>query len=228
MLDQLSTYTCRSSNVSNANQETRMVSAMADGSYQTTLHTRYKYVAGGDPQTDLFQVDVSMDAGAPVFLAMNFASGEPFRSRLVMLANLTTHRFALKYYTPTQPSNMGWAPARYAVAVGVGGYDLATGAANPGHYYVDFLDEPSYGERTSCVDNVGGVMQADFSACTADGVPTGWTSSDAIRTYLAVPAAHAARLAPYVSSFESATTLGVADAWQSQGDEDLYFPASLH
>jgi hypothetical protein len=230
VLDQFSTYTCRASNVSDANAETRMVSAVADGSYQTTLHTRYQYRAGGDPQTDLFQVDVSMEAGAPTFLALNFASGAPFRSRIVLLANLASHRFALKYYTPTQPGNLGlsWPPEHYAVAVGVGGYDLTTGAPNPGHYYVDFLDEPIYPVIKRCADNAGGVMQADFTACTGEGVPTAWTSSDSIQAYLAVPAAHAARLAPYLSQFQGAATLGAADAWQNLGDEDLYWPASLH
>ena len=230
VLDQFSTYTCRASNVSNGSAETRVISAVADGSYQTTLHTRYQYDAGdGRPQTDFFQVDVSLNAGAPEFLAFNFASAAPFRSRLVLLVNLTNHRFALKYYTPTQPGNLGqnWAPERYAVATGVGGYDLTTGTPNPGYYFVDFLDESIYGELTTCVNNAGGEIQADFSICTANDVPMNWTTSDAITTYLAVPAEHAVRIAPFIAEFETAATLTVSDAWQSVGDEDLYWPASL-
>jgi hypothetical protein len=228
VLDQFSTYACRSSGVSNANAETRMVSAVADGSYQTTLHTRYKYDAGAGPQTDFFQVDVTMNAGTPTFLALNYAAAEPFRSRLVLLANLATHRFALKYYTPSQPSNLPtWAPERFAVAVGTGGYDLATGARNAGHYYVDFLDEPPFGEIRRCVDNADGSMQTDYAACTAEGVPTEWTGSDAIQSYLGVPSAHAGRLAPFLAMFQDAATLHPADAWQALGDEDLYWPATL-
>ncbi len=229
ILDEFSSYACRASNVSNAAAETRMISAVPDGSYQTTLHTRYQYDAGNGPQTDFFQVDVAMNAGKPEFLALNFASGAPWRSRIVLLTNLVTHRFALKYYVPSQPSNLPTpAPERYAVAIGVGGYDLATGTPNPGHYTIDFLDEPVYGPLQACVDNVGGVFQADASSCVADGVPMGWTTSADIATYLAVPDAHAARLAPFLAKFGTPATLTAADAWQAPGDEDLYWPASLH
>ncbi len=225
VLDQFSSYTCRSSNVSNGNAETRMVSAVADGSYQTTLHTRYKYVAGGDPQTDLFQADVTMDAGAPVFLALNFASATPFASRLVLLVNFTNHRFAMKYYTPPQPSNVGTAPERFAVAVGVGGYDLSTGTPNAGNYYLHFLDDP--GEFERCVDNAGGAFVAD-SAC--DITPTTWTDTDSIATYLGVPDAAAARIAPYLAVFGDTATLETADGWSqaTTTDPDLYWPASLN
>jgi hypothetical protein len=230
LLDQFSSYACRSSGVSNGGAETRMVSAVPDGSYQTTLHTRYKYDSGdGRPQTDFFQIDVTMEARTPTFLAVNFAAAEPYRSRLVLLANLATHRFALKYYVPSQPSNLPtWAPEHFAVALGVGGYDLTTGTPNPGHYYVDFLDEPPYGEMKRCVDNADGSLLADFTGCTADGVPMQWSGSDAIRSYLGVPDANAARLAPFLAKFLDATTLGASDAWQNIGDEDLYWPASLH
>ncbi len=230
VLDQFSSYTCRASNVSNENAETRVVSVAADGSFQTTLHTRYQYDAGdGRPQTDLFQVDVSMNAGTPEFLALNFASAAPWRSRIVLLANLATHQFALKYYTPSQPGSPGMtAPERYAVAVGAGGYDLTTGAANQGHYFIDFLDEAITGEVVACVNNLNGEFLPDSTSCAADGVPMGWTSSDAVKTYLAVPASHAVRLAPFLAEFETAATLTAADAWQSVGDEDLYWPASLH
>jgi hypothetical protein len=229
VLDQLSSYTCRATNVSNGAAETRMISAVADGSSQTTLHTRYRYDSGdGRPQTDLFQIDVAMSGDAPAFLALNFASGGPWRSRVVLLANLATHRFALKFYVPEQPAGAMTAPAHHVVAAGVGGYDLATGVPNPGHYFIDFLDEPVYGPQVACVNNAGGEFEADLSSCTAEAVPTGWASGDAVRAYLEVPAAHAVRLAPFLAVFETAAPLGPADAWQSPGDEDLYWPASLH
>jgi hypothetical protein len=231
ILDAFSSYTCRSVNVSNASAETRALSAVADGSYQSTLHTRHAYDAGdGRPQTDLFQVDLSIQSGAPEFLAFNFASAAPFRSRLVLLANLATRRFALKYYTPSQPGDLGstWAPERYAVAAGTGGFDLGTGAPNSGHYWVDFLDEPMAGEQKSCVDNDGAAFESDASLCDAEGVPTAWTSGEAVRAYLGIPAAHAARLAPFLAVFETADPLGPEDAWRRPGDEDLYWPKGLH
>jgi hypothetical protein len=229
VLDQFGTYTCRSSNVSSSSAETRVVSAVADGSYQTTLHTRYKYDAGNGGQTDFFQVDVTMDASNPTFLALNFASAEPFRSRLVLLVNLATHKFALKYYTPTQPGDPGlsWPAAHYAVAVGTGGFDLTTGTANAGHYYVDFLDEAMYGEQKVCVNNVGGGIEAGFTNCA--GIPMTWSGgSSGVQSYLEVPAGAVTRLAPYLAVFNDSTTLGVSEAWQAVGDEDLYWPASLN
>lgn len=230
VLDQFSTYTCRSEHLGNKDAETRVVSSAADGSYQTTLHTRYAYDAGdGRPQTDFFQVDVSLDGGTPVFLAFNFASAAPFRSRLVLLANLSDHRFALKYLAPSQPGDLGssWAPERFAVAAGVGGFDLSTGASNAGHYYVDFLDEPNTGEERACVNNVGAAFESDASPCDAEAVPTGWTGSAAIGAYLRVPPAHASRLAPFLAMFESAAPLGASEAWQAMGDDELYWPKSL-
>jgi hypothetical protein len=231
IVDQLAAYTCRSGNVSDPTKETRMISAVADGSYQATLHTRYGYVANGPPQTDFFQVDVVMNAGSPEFLALNFASGAPWRSRIVLLANLVNHKFAVKVYVPAQPDTQSQmtAPERYATAVGVGGWDLASGTPNPGYYYIDFKDDPGVFQR--CVDNATGEFQPDFTACTSAGVPVppgGWASSDAIKTYLSVPAAHEARLAPFLAMFSAAATLGPTQAWQAAGDEDLYWPATLN
>jgi hypothetical protein len=73
--------TCQSTNVSDTSKETRVVSAVADGSYQAALHTRHQYDAGNGPQTDFFQVYVAMDAGTPTFLAFNFAAATPHASR---------------------------------------------------------------------------------------------------------------------------------------------------
>ncbi len=230
VLDEYYLYTCRSSNVSDANAETRVVSAVADGSYQAALHTRHNYNSGdGRLQTDFSQVYVSMEGSSPRFLALNFSAATPHASRIVLLVNLTSHRFALKYYVPTQPGNLSsWAPAFYAVATGVGGYDLATGTANPGYYSVSFLDySPGPVPRQLCVNNVGGVIAAS-SDCTSNSVPMTWASSDAIRSYLGISAEDAARAAPFLAPFASEAQLTAADAWQTTGDEDLYWPATLH
>jgi hypothetical protein len=235
VFDQYGTYTCRSTQISDTAHETRMVSAVSDGSYQTTLHSRYKYDSGDHrAQTDFFQVDISMNAGAPEFLAFNFASAEPLSSRLVLLVNLINHRFAMKYYTPEQPSTggpTGAAPHRYAVSVGAAGYDFTTGNPNAGHYYLRFLDDP--GVEEVCVDNVGGVFEPDFTACDAEGIPASWGVS-AIQEYLGVPAATAARIGDYLAVFADTGDLAAAtaDNWSvttSQStDADLYWPASLN
>lgn len=232
IFDEYGTYTCRSTQVSDPAHETRVVSAAADGSYQTALHTRYKYVAGGETQTDFFQMDVSLDdAGSPEFLAFNFASAAPLASRLVLLVNLTNHRFAMKYYTPQQPGDLPGQPApeRYAVAAGTAGFDLATGEPNAGSYTLHFQDDP--GEFLECVDNVDGTFQASFTACDADLVHTDWSPA-ALEAFLGVPVATSARIGDYLAVFGDAADLAIADGWSvttSQDmDADLYWPAGLN
>jgi hypothetical protein len=225
IVDDYALLTCRSGNVSNDAAETRVVSAVGDGSYQAALHTRYNYDAGNGPQTDFFQVYVSLGASGPAFLAFNFAAATPHASRIVLLANLASHRFALKYYVPAQQGSPGmpWPPAFSAVAAGVGGYDLATGAANPGHYAVSFSDG---GGTQLCVNNVGGVVEAP-EACAAESVPSAWTSADAIAAYLGADPADASRVARFLDAFATPASLGPSDAWRSAGDEDLYWPAAI-
>ena len=231
LFDQYATYACRSSQVADPSAETVMVSAAADGSYQTALHTRYKYAAGGETQTDVTQVDVSMSSGSPEFVALNFASAEPLSSRLVLLVNLTNHRFAMKYYTPQQPGNIPDQPApeRFAVTAGIGGYDLTSGNPNVGEYYIHFLDDP--GEFFECVNNVGGAFEPDFTSCDADLDHTAWTPG-AVESFLDVPAATVDRIGPYLAVFGDTADLALADSWTAttsqSADADLYWPAGLY
>jgi len=210
-------YSCRSTNVSSASAEARVLSATAG--YQAALHTRYRYDTGNGPQTDFFQVDVSLDGDSPTQLAFNFAAATPHASRIVLLASLVDHRFALKYYVPAQ----GGGQAGWVVAVGVGGFDLTTGVANVGHYVASLSD----GTTHLCVDNVGGLVQADASSCAADGVPITWTSVATIRDYLGLDAATATRFAPYLAVFGSDAALTASDAWQTAGDDQRYWPAAI-
>jgi hypothetical protein len=229
IFDQFDTYACRSSQVADPAHETMVVSAATDGSYQTGLHTRYEYVAGGETQTDLTQVDVTMNAGTPEFVALNFASSMPFSSRLVLLVNLTNHRFAMKYYTPHQPSNMAeGAPERYAVVAGIAGYDLATGQPNEGHYYISFLDPPF--TMAECVNNATGAFEADFTLCDVALDHTSW-SAIAVKGFLGVPDTTAARIGQYLHVFDGTADLAIADGWTDAMDQttqrDLYWPAGL-
>ena len=229
IMDNYSLYTCRDSNVADNTAETRVVSAVADGSYQATLHTRYRYIASDypSPQTDFFQVYASLDAGSPKFLAFNFASAIPYASRVVLLANLTNHTFAAKYFAPAQS---GSSSSFYVVAVGTGGYDFSTLAPNAGYYFVHSND--TFGRNVfsdSCVNNADGTIQADTTNCTNNSVPIAstWINSDVIKTYLGVSDADALRIAPYLATFTAPTELGADDAWRGAGDEDLYWPATL-
>jgi hypothetical protein len=227
MLNSFSEYSCRDTNVDAPAFQTRVISTVADGSHQSALHTRHAYVAAGGPaQTDLFQVDVVMQAGSPAFLAFNFAAannmaGTSHASRIVLLVNLLTNRFALKYADPSQGLQT---QARWMVAQGVGGYNLATGAKNAGSYLVRFQGSAAP-EATWCVDNTTGDIQADLVPCAS--VPNSWTGSAELATYLGVPAAHAARLAPFLAVFANASPFTAADNWATPGDEELYWPASL-
>jgi hypothetical protein len=229
ILDNFSLYTCRSSNVSDAKAETRVLSAVADGSYQAALHTRYKYNSGDNRlQTDFFQVYVAMNGTVPAFLAFNFSAAEPHTSRVVLLTNLINHTFALKYYVPPQsdPNQPQLPPSQvfYAVATGAAGYDLATGTPYPGHYYVTFSDG---GGSSFCVNNEGGIIESDDTNCTGSSVPLTWSTSDTIKAYLGISDADAVRVAPFLAKFQDNTALLPTDAWQNAGDEDLYWPASL-
>ena len=112
-----------------------------------------------------------------------------------------------------------------------GGYDLTTGAANPGYYSVSFFDggnAPNPVAKSACVNNVGGTFEADDTACTSNSVPMTWTSSDTIKAYLDIADVDASRVAPFLAKFADATPLTADDAWQNPGDEDLYFPALLN
>jgi hypothetical protein len=232
ILDNFSLYTCRSSNVSDANAQTRVLSTVADGSYQATLQTRYQYDGGdGRLQTDFFQVYVAMNGTVPAFLAFNFSAATPHASRIVLLADLINHKFALKYYVPPQsdPNNPGMgSPEFYAVAAGAAGYDLATGTPNPGYYKVTFpVTFPNISVPSLCVNNEGGIIETDDTNCASNSVPLTWTNADTIKTYLGISDADAARVAPFLAKFQNDVSLSAADAWQNAGDEDLYWPASL-
>jgi hypothetical protein len=218
VLDEYARYTCRSRDLSDDATQTRVVSAT--DAYQATLHTRYRYDADTVlDQTDLFQIDVSLDGGTPTLLAFNFAAATPHASRIVLLTNLLDHRFALKYYTPVQ----GGGSARWVTAIGIGGFDLTTGVANVGHY-VASLGQP--GLRL-CVDNVGGIIESDISPCLAAAVPAAWVTRAAVEDFLGLDATTINRISTYLDYFEDDSPLAGTDAWAAPGDEDLYWPAGL-
>jgi hypothetical protein len=78
-----------------------------------------------------------------------------------------------------------------------------------------------------CVNNEGGTIEVSDTPCTDVGVPTTWTSSDDIASYLGVSTQDASNAAAFLAEFGTEASLGADDAWSAAGDEDLYWPASF-
>lgn len=191
--------------------------------FQATLTTRHKATASfvPAPMTDVFQVDVSVDrGGAPTFLAFNWAGVSTMYGRAVLLVNLKTHRFAVKYLTGPASS------AHHVSAIGVGGVDRATGAARPGYYSVRYTDEKGM-PLQSCVENATQLFEVDDTECARTEVPTTWTTSDAVASYLELTPAEQSRLAAFVAMFATPAPLGVDETPGAAGDADLYFPVRM-
>ena len=220
VLDAFASYDCLEQDAP-PNPASRAFSTKHD--YQATLTTRHK-VPSGDPafpMTDIFQVDVSMDAAkAPTFLAFNNAGVASMAARTVLLVNLRTHRFAVKYQTgpATTPGAV--------MAIGVGGVDRSTGAANAGYYHARW-NEPGGAAMRACVDNGTQLLEVDDSECTRTQVPLDWTSSDAVADYLGMDSAQKTRLAPWLARFATPAALGATEAPDGQAQVDQVFPKSI-
>lgn len=192
--------------------------------YQATLTSRYRlpYNGSADPgQTDIFQVYVSLDDTTPTFLAFNFAGANTMYSRAVLLVNLVTHKFAAKYYSPGSGTDQA------VTAIGVGGVDRDTGVANPGYYFTKFLDN-SGSEDTACIDNSDGSIQADNTNCTGNSVPTSWTSSSDVETYLGMTATEISNVSAFLDKFDTEALLTSTDAPEDATDDpELDFPKTI-
>ena len=192
--------------------------------YQATLTSRYRVPYAGDAtpgQTDVFQVYVSLDETTPTFLAFNFAGSNTMTSRAVLLVNLVTHKFAAKYFSPNEYQNTA------VTAIGVGGIDRVTGIPNAGYFFTRFLDNNG-AEDSACVDNSDGSIQSDNSNCTAGSVPTSWTASTDVQTYLDMTATEVTNLASFLAKFESEALLTAADSpADATDDPELDFPETI-
>lgn len=214
ILDTLAQYEC----LEPSDDGFRVTSLETD--HQATLTARYKF--GDGQETNVFQVDVSVDqAKTPTFLAFNWAGVSSMAARAVLLVNLKTHRFAVKYLTAPVPSmNIG---TNWVDAVGVGGVDRATGARHAGYYHVRYTSE-RFEPMVSCVDNATQLLELDDTECAAAGVPITWTSSDAVATWLGMTPAERTRLAPFLAKFATPEPLALSDTPSGRGDAELYFP----
>lgn len=214
ILDNLAQYGCLE-----ATDDGYRVTSQAQD-HQATLTARYKF--GDGHETNVFQVDVSVDKNkAPTFLAFNWAGVSSMAARSVLLVNLKSHRFAVKYLTPPVPSmNIG---TNWVDAIGVGGVDRATGAKHAGYYHVRYTSE-SFQPKVSCVNNATQLLEVDDTECAAAGVPITWTSSEAVANWLEMTAAERTRLAPFLAKFSTPDPLALSDTPGGPGDADLYFP----
>lgn len=221
VLDQLALYECLETDVHDG--ATKYVAASVQPDFQATLATRHKAPSGpgGPPQTDVFQIDVSLDAQqAPTFLAFNWAGVSSMAGRAVLLVNLTTHRFAVKYLTGPAGQE------HFVSALGVGGVDRATGAGHPGFYRARYSSEQRQPQE-ACVDNATQLLEVDDTECRAAGVPITWAGSEAVAGWLAMSAGERARLAPWLAKFEDPGPLPLSDTPSDRADADRYFPARI-
>lgn len=192
------------------------------GAYQATLTTRYRVPSNGvstPGQNDVFEVYVALSSDKPVFMAYNYAGADTMYQRTILLVNTTTHKFAVKHFE----SN-----TQKLVAIGMGGVDRTTGVMNPGYYYTKFTKNTGT-EDDGCIDNATGAFQTDNSKCTGAGVPTTWTTSDEVATYLGISAEEKTRLSTFLAVFNTTAFLTEADSpANSTTDVEQNFPKSIN
>lgn len=194
-----------------------------DPGYQATLTTRYKAPSGfpGIDFTDVFQVYLTVDADAKsTFLAFNWVGISSLSARAIVLANLVTHRFAVRYQVSGDPFQ------QVLVAIGTGGVDRATGQPRPGTYHARFTDNQG-DEATACVDNVGQRLQSDDAPCTGAGIPVSWDAPAPVADFLGMTEAERTRLASFLAFFATPDPLSDLQVPQGPGDADLYFPIRM-
>jgi hypothetical protein len=222
ILDNYGLYTCVGEESHNGS--TTYVAYSTAPDYQASLTTRHR--AGSDKfdfdQTDVFQVYVGLDGGAPTTLAFNWAGISSMLGRAIVLVNLESHRFVVKYLT-------GGETNRLVTAVGIGGIDRATGAPHPGHFWASFSNDSngSLEVLERCVDNVGQLIEADVTPCQEEGIPVDWSSRDELVAFLELDAEEQQRLAAFLSKLDTAEPLPADEVPQSPDDADKYFPKSM-
>ncbi len=191
--------------------------------YQATLTSRYRvpYAGSATPgQTDVFQVYVSLSGETPTFLAFNFSGANTMYSRAILLVNLTTHKFAAKYFSAGVTNQA-------VTAIGVGGINRSTGVPNTGYYFTRFLDNTGSPE-SACVSNSDGSIQADNTNCLGNSVPINWSSSDDVKLYLGMTAADATNLTGFLTRFSSDALLVISDSPEDATDDpELFFPKTI-
>lgn len=226
VLDTLALYSCAELSEEPDKPRHRAYSVAPD--YQATLTLDDHVEQGGGPlRTAVWQVYTGLDdRQTPTFLAFNYAAVSSLLQRTVLLVNLQTHRFAIKYLTPPPPGETKY---RFVTAIGVGGVDRGTGAGHPGYYFAHYSDDTTQTspDESACVDNATQLIELDDTECRNAGVPVTWTSADAVATWLGLSSAEQARLAPYLAKFADPARLALADAPSAAADADTLFPARI-
>lgn len=226
LLDTLALYSCTEVTDEPDKPRHRAYSVAPD--YQATLTLDDHVDQGGGPRrTAAWQVYTGLDAKqAPTFLAFNYAAVSSMLQRTVLLVNLQTHRFAIKYLTPPPA---GETKVRFVTAIGVGGVDRGTGAGHPGYYFAHYSDDETQTspDESVCVDNATQLIELDDSECRNAGVPVDWSSSDAVATWLGMSSAEQSRLASFLAKFTDRARLPLADTPTAVADAENLFPVRI-
>jgi len=203
------------------------------------LTTRYRHPYDGvsDPgQTDIFQVYVSLDPAdattqSPTskFLAFNFAGVSSMYSRAIILSNLSTHKFAVRYTTGNLTLGN-----HHIIALGVGGVDKTTGTPVNGSYMIKIIntDGDNSSNLTSasyCVNNSAGTYDdANYTACTTTAaIPWDSISASNVATYLEMSTTEQTNLAGFLAYFNDTDLLSVDDFPRSEAEADSNFPRMI-
>lgn len=226
MLDTLALHTCAEVTEEPDKPRHRAYSVAPD--YQATLTLDDHVDQGGGPRrTALWQVYTGLDEKqAPTFLAFNYAAVSSMFQRTVLLVNLRTHRFAIKYLSPPPP---GETKIRFVTAIGAGGVNRSTGAAHPGYYFAHYADATTQTspDESACVDNVTQLLELDDTECRKAGVPIDWTGSDAVAAWLGMSATEQQRLAPFLAKFTDRSALPLTETPVSDADADSLIPVRI-
>lgn len=197
----------------------------ADNPAIANLTARWGLPYGDQPdaQSDIFQVylafdkdTVDADSPTPTFLGFNFVSAGG--SRAVILSDLTSHKFAARYFSRVSDSD-----AKQIVAVGTAGVDKTTGTAVTGHYSVaDLSGTPEH----QCVDNTTGNYEADSSLCAVDLTTM---TGDTIETFLDMSSEDSTNLSGFLEFFANDDVMDTTKAPGTDYTDDKtnYFPKTI-
>lgn len=227
LVDTLPLYTCAEVADEKVKPRHRAYSVAPDYQATMTLDDHYPEGASGPTRTALWQVYTGLDSRqAPTVLAFNYAAVAGYPMRTVLLVNLVTHRFAIKYLTPPPAGEVKY---RYVVALGVGGVDRQSGAGRPGYYFARYSDEETQTspEETACVDNATQLIEVDDTECRNAGIPVAWTRADDVAAWLELSSAEQVRLAPFLAKFFDSLTLATTDTPTSADDADAHLPVRI-
>ena len=237
LLDCVSTFTETSG--ANTNTTYSAYSKATTGDVYAYVSSRKGAVTSLGTMSDVFQGYMSKSGGNPEVVAFNLASynletaSTTFGNRVVLIVNVTTHKFAVK---------TGDGNGNSLMAMGKAGYDPSTGTYTDGYFVVRVLTNTA--ARVYCIKNSATPTVVAGSNCTDIVVGlgttsgTGWSAAQ-VATYLGMNSTDAANVADFItgnSNFPSSTT-GINNSTEigypeapcnvSSTCDDLHFPITI-